>query len=204
MAKQRKTIGTGITTREVVTYDGVDMIPGWLELDLQWEAKRQKGGGNYGAASLHIIEWCRQINADSGTSLRETDSLADFAEQIIQKHIIALAAIKRGHADWAAKFAYEVGFLAAQAKMKLDWEKHALRGKKNLDAIQYGSRTSNQQRYQDREKEHQRWNVEATRIWKRSPNLSKRGVADMVRRRLGLTEKIGTIADKLKKPPTAR
>jgi hypothetical protein len=204
MAKQRKTIGTGITAREVVTYDGVDMIPGWLELDLQWEAKRQKGGGNYGAVSLHIIEWCRQIIADSGTGLREIDTPADFAERIIQKHTIAEAAIKRGHADWAAKFAYEVGVLAAQAKMKLDWEKHALRGKKNLDAIQYGSWTSNQQRYQDREKEHQRWNVEAARIWKRSPNLSKRGVADMVRHRLGLTEKIGTIADKLKKPPTAR
>ena len=203
MAKQRKTIGTGITAREVVEYDGEDMIPGWLELDLQWEAKRQKRGGNYGAVSLHIIEWCRQIIADSGTGLHETD-LADFAEQIIQKDIIAQAAIKRGHADWAAKFAYEVGFLAAQAKMKLDWEKHALRGKKNLDAIQYGSRTSNQQRYQDREKEHQRWNVAATRIWKRSPNLSKMGVAVIIKDRLGLTEKIGTIADKLKKPPTAR
>jgi hypothetical protein len=112
MAKQRKTIGTGITAREVVTYDGEDMIPGWLELDSQWEAKRQKRGGNYGAVSLHIIEWCHQIIADSGTGLRETDSLADFAERIIQKDIIAQAAIKRGHAGWAAKFAYEVGLLA--------------------------------------------------------------------------------------------
>jgi hypothetical protein len=98
MAKQRKTVGTGITAREVVTYDGEDMIPGWLELDLQWEAKRQKGGGNYGAASLHIIEWCRQINADSGTSLRETDSFAILLA-IIQKHIIRTN--QTSHADWA-------------------------------------------------------------------------------------------------------
>ena len=204
MAKQRKTIGTGITAREVVVYDGEDIQAALVESFSQWEANRKKGGGDYGAASLHIIEQCRQIIAKSGVGPYETDSSADFAQRIIRSHQIAQAAIERGDADAAARFAYDLGVLAAQAKMKKDWEAHALRGKKNLDAIQYGSWNSNQQRHQDREKQHQLWNAKAASIWKRSPDLSKRRVADMVQRQLSLPDEIDTIARNLKKPGKAR
>jgi hypothetical protein len=205
MAKQRKTIGTGITAREVVTYDGDDMLPAMAEFFSQWEAMRKKGGGDYGAACLHIIEKCHRIIANS-VKPYETDSPADFAQRIIRNHQIAQAAIKRGgsDADTAARFALDVGLLAAQAIMKYVWEKHALHGKKNSDGLRYGSSLSNQQRHQDREIEHQRWNVEAAPIWKRFPNRSKASVAGMVKRQLRLTEETDTIARKLKKPRMAR
>jgi hypothetical protein len=219
MAKQRKTIGTGITAREVVTYDGEDMQPALAEFFSQWNANRKKGGGDYGAASLHIIEKCKRIIANSGGSyetdspadfaeriFHETDSPADFAERILRHHQITQAAIKRGgrDADTAARFALHVGFLAAQAIMKYVWEQHALRGRKNLDAIQYGSWLTNQQRHQDREKEWQRWNAKAAPIWKRSPGLSKRRVADLIKDQLSLPDEIDTIARKLKKTRMAR
>ena len=216
MAKQRKTIGTGITAREVVTYDGEDMLLAMTECFSQWNANRKKGGGDYGAVSLHIIEKCHRIIANSGAGhpdssadfaeriIHDTDSPADFADRILRRHQIAQAAIERGDADSAARFAYEVGLLAAQAIMKYVWERHALRGKKNLDAMRHGSGLANQQLHQDREKERQQWNIEAARIWKRSPDLSKSRVAAMVKDRLSLTEKKDTIERRLKKPRMAR
>jgi hypothetical protein len=216
MAKQRKTIGTGITARQAVTYDGDDMVPAITEFFSQWNANREKAGGDYGAVLLHIIEQCHQIIANSGAShpdspadfteptIHETDSPADFAERIIHRDKIVKGMIARGNADAAARFAFEVGVLAAQAKMKLDWEKHALRGKKNLKAIQDSSSKANQQYHQAREKEHQRWNVEAAPIWKRFPKRSKENVAGTVKRQLCLTEETDTIARKLKKPRMAR
>jgi hypothetical protein len=172
MAKQRKTIGTGITAREVVTYDGEDMQAALVEFFSRWNANRIKGGGDYGAVSLHIIEKCHRIVANSVRPY-ETDGPADFAKRILRHHQIVQAAIKRGDADAAARFAYEVGVLAAQAIMKQVWERHALRGKKNLEAVQSGSRKSNQQRHEDRAKQWQLWNTKAASIWKRSPGLFK-------------------------------
>jgi hypothetical protein len=216
MAKQRKTTGTGITAREVVTYDGEGMQAALVELSQWWNANRKKGGGDYGAVSLHIIERCRHILANSGgpyetdspadfaehSIIHETDSPADFAERIISRDKIAKAMIARGNADAAARFAFDVGLLAAQAIIKTVWERPALVGKKNLDSIQYGSAIANHQLHQEREKEWKRWNVRAAQIWKSKPNLSKRRAAAMVQRDLVLPDKIGTIADKLKKPPT--
>jgi hypothetical protein len=205
MAKQRKTIGTGITKREIVVCDGEDMQAAWIESFSKWEVDRKKGGGDYGAACFHIIEQCHQIIANFGAGPHdETDSPADFAERIIRNHQIAQAAIKRGDADAAARFAYEVGVLATQAKMKRDWEAHALRGKKNLEAIQYGSSIANQQQHQWRVAYWKRCNARAALIWKKSPDLSKMSVAVMVKDRLSLKEKPDTIARNLKKPGTAR
>jgi len=203
MAKQHKTIGTGITAREVVTYDREDMPAAFAEFASQWNANWKEGGGNYGAVSLNIIKKCHRFVANSVRPY-ETDSPADFAERILRYHRIAQAAIKRGDADTAARFTFEVGLLAAQAIMKQVWERHALRGKKNLEAVQSGSRKSNQQRQQDRRNEHQRWNAKAAPIWKRSPNLSKPRVAALVKCQLGLSEKTDTIARRLKKPGMAR
>ena len=145
MAKQRKTIGTGITAREVVTYDGDDILPALEEFFSKLEADRKKGGGDYGAASLHIIEKCQRIIANSGGPyetdspadfaeriIHETDSPEDFAQRIIRRDKIAKTMIAGGNADAAARFAFDVGFLAAQAIMKYVWERPALVGKKNL------------------------------------------------------------------------
>ena len=90
MAKQRKTIGTGITAHEVVTYDGEDLQAALIEFFSQWEASRKKGGGDYGAVVLDIIEQCHRIIANSAGH-SETDSPADFAKQIIRHHQIAQA-----------------------------------------------------------------------------------------------------------------
>ena len=106
MAKQHKTIGTGITAREVVTYDGEDMPAAFAEFASQWNANWKEGGGNYGAVSLNIIKKCHRFVANSVRPY-ETDSPADFAERILRYHRIAQAAIKRGDADTAARFTFE-------------------------------------------------------------------------------------------------
>ncbi len=203
MAKDWKRIGTGITERKAEVYTGEDAIPALHKSLAQWEADCKAYGGQFGATSQHVIEICRIVVATSDPPYKP-DSDADFAQRIIRSHKIAQAAIARGDADGAARAAYDVGVLAAQAKMKRDWEAHALRGKKNLDAIQNGSQESNRQRHQDRGKEWKRWNVEAAQIWKRSPDLSKWRIAARVKDRLSLPDKIDTIAGRLKIPGKAR
>ena len=138
MAKDWKRIGTGITERKAEVYTGEDAIPALHKSLAQWEADCKAYGGQFGATSQHVIEICRIVVATSDPPYKP-DSDADFAQRIIRSHKIAQAAIARGDADGAARAAYDVGVLAAQAKMKRDWEAHALRGKKNLDAIQNGS-----------------------------------------------------------------
>lgn len=188
MAKHRKTIGTGITMREVVTYDGEDMQPAMVEFFSQWEAKRKKGGGDYGAACLHIIERCHRIIANSGrpyetdgpADFDETDSPVDFAKRILRHHQIAQAAIKRGDADAAARFALDVGLLAAQAIIKQVWEPHALRGKNNVLALKEGLRVANKQRIDDAKQRHLDWQAQADKIWARNKHLSASAVARLI------------------------
>lgn len=130
MAKHRITKGTGITAEPRVKYDGDDIpaaITAWLT---GWGNAWRKGGGDYGAVTLDLIETCEEILDHAGDGPHAPDSQADFAERILWHHKIAKAEIAKGNADIAARMAVRVGYLCCQASMKWKWEDDALRGGK--------------------------------------------------------------------------
>lgn len=179
MARDWKKIGTGITEREADVYTGKDAIPALLKSLAQWEADCKAYGGQFGAVSQHVIETCRFIVATSDPPYKP-DSDADFAQRILHSYEIAKAAIERDDADAAARFAYDVGVLATQAKMKWNWERHALRGKKQLEALRKGTRTLNETRTDRAKERHAEWQEQAQEIWTRNPHLSKSDVAKKI------------------------
>jgi hypothetical protein len=64
-------------------------------------------------------------------------------------------------------------------------------------------RIVNDARHRKRAREWKTWNAEAQKIWERQPRWSQQAVAARVKRNLRLTEAVGTIAKRLKKPGKA-
>jgi hypothetical protein len=172
MAKQRKTIGSGITAREVTVCDGEDGKAALIKHVKRWAAEREKAGGAFGAACLHMIKQCHEVIANAGDKPYDADSDADFARRIIDSYNIAQDLIRHGDADGAARFALDVGVLATQAKMKQDWERHALRGKKNFLTLREAARAGNEGRAFNAKHHHEGWQAWADEIWSRDPQLN--------------------------------
>jgi hypothetical protein len=72
------------------------------------------------------------------------------------------------------------------------------------DDLRDASMRGNTRRREARSIEHRRWQAEARAVWSHKPKLSKRRVAELVRRNLKLTDAVGTIEDRIKKPGEAR
>jgi hypothetical protein len=203
MTKGRQTIGTGITAREVDVYPEAqsdpDAIQALQKSLSQWEADCKEGGGTFGAACLYIIKQCHLILANS-EGRPDPDSDADFAQRIMGSFNMAKAAIERGNADHAAKFAYDVGVLAAQWKIKSEWERHALRGRKNFSALREGTRIANKNRKAASKERQSEWQEMANEYWAGNKHLSKTDVA----KRISLNHPDGgnhrTIRRKISKP----
>jgi hypothetical protein len=103
--------------------------------------------------------------------------------------------------------AMKLGALIELARLKfgsLEWERYALTGKKNADALRDGAARSNKSRSQDRADVWRQWNCEAKKIWSAKPDLTKASVAELVKKRLELRESSDTIARRLKKVGKAR
>jgi hypothetical protein len=180
MAKQRKTIGTGITAREVTVYNGIDAILALDETFSRWEALCKTHGGQFGAASRRVIEQCRQIIAGASAPPPNSDVPADFAERILRNYEIAKAAIERNDADMAALAAYYVGVLAGEARLKRQWERHALRGEKNVSTLKEGTHAANKKRSLDAKQRHAAWQAQANEIRARNKSLSTSDVARII------------------------
>jgi hypothetical protein len=98
---------------------------------------------------------------------------------------MAKAAIERGNADHAAKFAYDVGVLAVQWKIKSEWERHALRGKKNFLTLREAARAGNEGRAFNAKHHHEDWQAWADEIWAGNKNLSNSEVARRIAKKHG-------------------
>ena len=61
MAKHKKTVGSGITKREVTRYSGEDMAAAFDAFARQWNAALSEGGGSFGARVLNAERACRSI-----------------------------------------------------------------------------------------------------------------------------------------------
>ena len=84
-----------------------------------------------------------------------------------------------------------------------DNERPIFTGTRNAQNLRQSSSAANVVRQKKRSREWARWNAEAAQIWARHPRLSRQAVAQQVKVKLGLGERVRTIAKRLKKPGTA-
>jgi hypothetical protein len=81
-----------------------------------------------------------------------------------------------------------------------DNERPIFTGTRNARNLREKSAAANLAYKKARERDWARWNVKATDIWKRRPQLSKRDVARRIKNDLQLSDQIDTIAKRLEKP----
>jgi hypothetical protein len=120
-----------------------------------------------------------------------------------------LAIIERNSdIDIVRKMALQVvrdGFALAfelQALAMVRREQETVTGEGMLKGADRRRAIANAAYHETRSREWQRWNIEAAEIWKQHPTLSRNAVAALVKKRLGHTDEVRTIAKRLKKPGT--
>ena len=116
----------------------------------------------------------------------EIDSAVGYAARIINISRFLVGAIKRGDAQAAAMFGYEIGFLIAESTFKFRWERSALHGiamrgsHNNIDG-------HNQQTRAAKAPEWARWAAEAERLRRAHPSWRRIRIARRVKSKLKLT-----------------
>jgi hypothetical protein len=198
MAKERRTIGSGMTAREVTRYSDEDTGPALHVWSRQWNADLSEGGGLFGSQVVKQERACRRILAGAGDGPFERDSLQDYAKRILYGIDQTKKQILHGDADQAAREAVHVGRLITEMNMKLRWEDHALRGAKNASTLKATANLGNQKRHGKAQTRHSKWQTRANKKWAQNPLLSTAAVANLVARECGDPPR--TIRRNIKKP----
>jgi hypothetical protein len=81
------------------------------------------------------------------------DSEQVYAARILDLLRLVRGMVERGDAAEAARLTFELGSLAKEASIKFKWEKHAVRGKKNVD----GARQGHEATHGTAEEKNERW-----------------------------------------------
>ena len=183
MAKHTKTVGTGITKREVTSYSGEDMAAAFDAFARQWNATLSAGGGSFGARVLDAERACRRIiQTVAGPPPFAADSAEDYARRILRLIDLTKGQIARGDANEAARMAVDIGRLCTEACMKGVWETYALRGEANLPLKAEATR-GNKKRQDGAKLRHAEWQAMAVGMWVTNKQLSKHAVAQKIARK---------------------
>lgn len=175
MAKQTKIIGGGITARAVTSYtgpdiaDAIDHMVRLFSADPLIEAERS----------------CRAFLAGAGAGPFEQDSAEDYAQRILRLITLARACVARGDADNAARLAFAAGCECTEARMKGQWERHAVRGLKNVSALKEATRANNKNKTEGAARLHAKWQALAQKMWAGNKYLSKSDVAEHIAKTYG-------------------
>jgi hypothetical protein len=84
-----------------------------------------------------------------------------------------------------------------------DHEQEIVIGARTARNMRESSSKANAARHKRHNRKWVEWNAEAARIWERKPDLSRQAVAHLVKSKLNLSEREGTIAKRLTKPRMA-
>ena len=183
MAVVRKTVGTGITAREVTSYSGEDMAPAFDAFARNWNAARNEGGGDFGADVLYSERSCQRILEVFGPF--KPDSVQDYAKRILLAIRQTKNFIAAQDAEMAARCGRTVGRLIAEAQMKFRWEPDALRGKKNASVLKGATARTNKKRSAEAKQQYAAWQAMADEIWKGKRHLTAKAVAERIEKRIG-------------------
>jgi hypothetical protein len=186
MTKRREILGTGITKRELTLHSDEDLGPFIKGFASRWNAAASEGGRLFGAVVLGEEHACLRILACTNLSRPfDADSAEDYAQRTLHLIRVVKAAIARGQADSAARWAVEVGRLRTEAEMKGLWEPHAERGEKNVRTLTESAHRANKKRKLAGDQRHAKWQARADEIRSRKPQLSASAVAQRIVREAG-------------------
>lgn len=174
MSRPRKGIvGSGITARTARVYaaDAEEGQAALREAVQEWLDKASELGA-FGATVEDVKEACIAVVADGDAEQEEQDSPEDFARSILDAMWHAFDRIEHGDADEAARMGFHVGRLWAEARIKWDWEDHALRGKKTIQSAQVGGEVARRQH--DAE-----WGKRRARMSALVPKFGVKGAAEI-------------------------
>ena len=122
-----------------------------------------------------------------------------YAKRMLELIIDAHVSIKFGHIDWAARYAFELGKLFQQHQDMSLYNKDTISGMSVKIGGHDGGIVRGKQQTTSREKEWEKWQTEADKIWKKHPTWGKPAIAKMVHEKYpGSTAR--TIRLRIKKP----
>jgi len=187
MARRRVTVGAGrMTAYSVTVADGPDI----REAAHEWAANRnelaRRGGGDFGAATVEMMNEVAAILAGAGDGPFEPQSTEDFAQRIATYHrktaglIARVPEPARRDADMAARLAFICGHEYGLAVMQELWESHAIRGRNIFEALTDAGRRGNRKRQAEAAARRAEWQASADEIWSRNANWSRRAVAHRI------------------------
>ena len=157
MAKTVKTVGTGITADEIVTYDGEDIYPAIRQFTEQFSSAVKKNGGIFAAISADAFALSEAILQRAGKRPYAEQSEAWYAEEFLRYRKLAQDFINKGDPDNATNAAFRAGYIICEASMKFRWEDDALRGQGFLKYPKMGHESV----HGTDEQKRQRWRLQA-------------------------------------------
>lgn len=180
MAKEVKKHGTGITSYEVPHYSGEDLREGLASGSESMAKGIKEQGGLFGWRTSAMVEVADEILSVAGDGPYEDQTPEDYAYKIHSYWRCAKKAIAKGNADEAARWAYELGSLCAEAAMKFEWESDALRGHKNAGTLGENRDKRNRKRADEARRNHATWLECAKEIIGREPE--NKNLSDIARK----------------------
>lgn len=135
-------------------------------------------------------DW-RQVAEERG--FRPHEDKEWYAAEILHLASVVRQAIEQGRTADAAAEALALGALGEEAYMKFQWEKSAIIGARRREVASASGKKRGEQITVERATEHARWQAEAVKIRAEKPDAKKPTIARIVKKRLKLTEEIGTI-----------
>lgn len=205
MAKSKlsKLVGSGMTTRKVDVYEPTAENIGFVLRKAAAEAAAFRTDP-WGETSGKWVRSAHRVLA-AGPEKGESDFLEPhagrgwYAQKIIDLDADVRRQVGKGDMAMAVSMAAQWGFMVAEAEFKFfgdgDWKHgHAKRiaGDTNLSRFNIRRRNS-------RSAEWEKWNREAERIVRGNPAIaSKARLAEIVKKNLGVRDKVSTIGKRLK------
>ena len=208
MARPRRTFGAGKMSAYLKTVaDGPHIREAALEFAAHWNELFRRGGGNFGADTVKMMDEVAVILDGARDGPIEPQSTEDFAQRIATYHrktaglIARVPEPARRDADMAARLAFTCGHEYGLAVMQELWESHAIRGRNIFEALTDAGRRGNRKRQAEAAARRAEWQASADEIWSRNADWSRRAVAhriaamdggnpDTIRRRI--QKKVGT------------
>lgn len=135
-----ETFGTGITAVKERMYSVEGDTSPVADSFKRWNKLLESKGGQWGAITSGVREACEWLLDEKNDVGIDHDDQRVFAKKILKwLNVVDLDINEGGEDQRIARFAFEAGVEWATLSMKINWERAALRGVKNLKATKKGA-----------------------------------------------------------------
>jgi hypothetical protein len=133
-----------------------------------------------------------------GARPHDPDSDAGYALSIRSRILAIRHALQRGDAVMAAFEGILLGQKLRDWEFAVVYEETVVRGNKIYAPLARSRAAANRKRQVVSARKHERWRIEAAKIWAKNPKLSKHAVARLIKEKLNVRDAIDTISRQVK------